>query len=276
MNDKYCCIDGINIRYWSYGQAEKNLLLIHGLGGSIEAWIENILPFSRNFTTYGIELPGHGKSDKPHLDYTITFLSGFLEKFADKLRISTFHIAGLSFGGAVTLHFTLAHPERIDKLVLVSSAGLSHRMGFLFCLANMTPFRGITGIVPRWLFSLYARSSVYDPRTLPPQVIDFYFHLLRTPDFRRVLNSLQRENFNFFGHCGKSLLSVLSQAHNIDKKTLIIWGKNDTIIPVANAFVGNKMIKNSQLVIFNQCSHNPQYEKKEEFNTVVLDFLLNS
>jgi 4,5:9,10-diseco-3-hydroxy-5,9,17-trioxoandrosta-1(10),2-diene-4-oate hydrolase len=62
----------------------------------------------------------------------------------------------------------------------------------------------------------------------------------------------------------------------IDKKTLIIWGKNDTMIPVANAYRGHKLIANSRLTVFDRCSHNPQYEKASEFNALVSEFLLDS
>jgi pimeloyl-ACP methyl ester carboxylesterase len=149
-------------------------------------------------------------------------------------------------------------------------------MGLLFSLASMAPVRSIMGAVPRWVFAVYAKSTVYDSRKIPSQIIGFYFDLLKTRDFRQVLLSMQRESFTFFGHSGTAIRDVAASLNMIDKKTLIIWGKNDTMIPVANAYRGHKLIANSQLTIFDRCSHNPQYEKALEFNALVSEFLLNS
>lgn len=272
-SDQFCQIDGIRIRYWIAGTGQKKVILVHGLGGSIEAWNENVEPLSDEYTVYAIELPGHGKSDKPHVRYTLDFFSQFLSRFVDEFKISRFHIVGLSFGGAIALRYVINNPEKIDKVILVASAGLDPRMGRLFSLSNLAPLRKITWIVPRWLFRYYAKATVYDARILSPEIIDLYYKLLKDRDFRQVLLSIQRENFNFFGFGSRPLRRLAQDIHTIDKETLIVWGKNDTMIPVANASKGKQKIAKSQIVVFDKCSHNPQYEKTDDFNKVVAGFL---
>ena len=248
-------------------------MLIHGLGGSIEAWHENVAPLGRAFTVYAVELPGHGKSDKPAVRYTLEFFADFIHRCFDAFSITSGHLAGLSFGGAAAIRFTLANPAMVDKLVLVSSAGLGPGMGPLFALGGMAPLRPLLRFVPRWAFGRYARSTVYDARKLPAGIVDFYYSLLTTRDFRRVMRSMLRENFTFFGHGGAAIRAVAAALHRLEKETLIVWGTNDAIIPVANAYRGNKKITHSRLVLFDHCAHNPQFEKADEFNTAVTEFL---
>ena len=274
MTDRYCHVDGIKIRYWSAGNSRKTVVLIHGLGGSVEAWTENILPLSGKFTVYAVELPGHGKSDKPEVRYTLEFFSTFIRRFVEEMKIAPCHIVGLSFGGAVSLRYVLDNPDNVDKLVLVSSVGLDVKMGKTFSIGSLAPIRRITGFVPRWLFNAYAKSTVYDSRNLPPEIVDFYFGLLKTKAFRRVLLSMQEENFDFFGSGNARIRTIADNIHKVNKKTLIIWGKNDTMIPLKFASRGNRLIQNSTLAVFDRCSHNPQYEHAEEFNKRVIEFLI--
>jgi pimeloyl-ACP methyl ester carboxylesterase len=273
IEDNYCEVEGIKIRYWQKGNRSKNLVLIHGFGGSIEAWYNNINFLAHNYTVYALELPGHGKSDKPQITYSLNIFADFVDKTIKKLNINKFNIAGLSFGGAIVLKYVLKYSEKTDKIILISSAGLSPKMGFLFSLTNMVPFRGIIGIVPKSIFSFYARKTVYDSKCIPQEIIDFYYSLIKTKEFRYVLKSVQKENFSFWGHCSNHLIEISKELQKINNKTLIVWGKNDTIIPVRNAYIGKKLLKNSGIVIYEDCRHNPQFEKAQEFNNDVLKFL---
>jgi pimeloyl-ACP methyl ester carboxylesterase len=273
QRDQYIDIDDIRVRYRTIGTGKTKLLLIHGLGGSIEAWEENAAALSQECSVYAVDLPGHGKSDKPNVRYTLEYFTYFVKRFIRNLHISPCVIAGLSFGGAVVSNLTITHPDMVEKLILVSSVGLGTRMGVLFALGSMAPVRPLIAYIPQWVFAIYARSTVYDSRALPRQIIDFYFERLKTETFKRALLSMQRENFTFFGFGNKRIRTIATNIHLIKKKTLIIWGKNDTMVPLTNARRGHRCIRNSRLVVFDRCSHNPQFEKSGEFNRAVLEFL---
>lgn len=99
MSDfKHLVIDNVLIRYTDKNQKGFPLFLIHGLGGSIESWTNNIEFLSKKFRIIALDLPGFGLSDKPKVSYTINFYVNFLEKFIKKLKIKHLFLIGSSLG----------------------------------------------------------------------------------------------------------------------------------------------------------------------------------
>lgn len=123
-------VGDINTHYLVSGSGPP-LILIHG-GGSVGAekeWQANFQSLARYHTVYAPDLVGYGKSDKPKLNYTLKLFNSFFEQFLDSLAFSEVSLLGHSLGGGIALDYTLKFPDRVKKLVLVDTIGLSDEIG---------------------------------------------------------------------------------------------------------------------------------------------------
>ena len=124
MNFQYLNVNNFQIRYLDTQSTGNPILLVHGLGGSIESWINNINPIStEQLRVIVLDLPGFGFSDKPKINYSIDFYTTFVAKFLTSLKIcSSVSIVGCSLGGHIAAEVALNHPNLVSKLVLISPA----------------------------------------------------------------------------------------------------------------------------------------------------------
>jgi len=271
--DRYVEVGEVNTRYWVLGQGSP-LLLIHGLGASCEYWRYNVRALSRGYRVYAFDLPGFGRSDKRIDDYSLHFAGEFVAAFLDRQGVERASLVGNSLGGAVSLQFAVQYPHRLEKLVLVSSGGLGRELPLSFRLLT-TPILGelmawAWGTRPGMRFTL--RSIVCEPQVIADEFVDEMAELARLPGAKEMLLSVARMGIDLRGQNMKPLEPLLGRVPEIEAPTLIIWGAQDPIIPVAHAHIAHQMIKNSQLHILDRCGHVPQIEKPEEFNRLVLDF----
>jgi len=272
--DGYVKVGKINTRYWVLGQGSP-LLLIHGLGASCQYWRYNVRSLSEGCRIYAFDLPGFGRSDKKIDDYSLHFAGEFVAAFLDSQGVERASLVGNSLGGVVSLQFAVQYPQHLDKLVLVSSAGLASELPLSFRLLTIP----LLGEFIAWAWGtrpgtkLTLRSIVYHTRVIKDEFVNEMAELARLPGAKETLLSVARTGIDLRGQNMVLLEPLLQRLPEIDAPTLIIWGAQDPIIPVAHAHIAHQMIRNSQLHIFDRCGHLPQIEKPEEFNRLVLDFL---
>ncbi len=120
---RYYDAAGVRTRCLEAGSGPP-LVLLHGTGGHAESWIRNVLPLAAHFHVYAIDMVGHGFSDKPDLAYTPRDYAAHVRAFLDAVGVARAHVTGESLGGWVALWLALEHPERIDRLILNTAAGL--------------------------------------------------------------------------------------------------------------------------------------------------------
>lgn len=253
--EKTAVIYGQNIRYFEAGQGPA-VILLHGLGSVKEVWLPNIGALAAKYHVYAIDQIGFGHSDKPLLDYRIGTWGDFLQAFLQSQNIAKATVVGNSLGGWIALDFTVQHPEMVDKLVLVDAAGLT--WGGTALGVDLNP------------------SSVPETRALLEAI--FYDKKMVTDQF--VQNIFENHMRNNDGYTIQRTLAGFAQAPFEDDKlksihapTLVVWGREDQLIPVERAEKFHAGIAGSKLVIFDQCGHVPQVEKSEQFNQTLLDFL---
>ncbi len=274
---RYVKVGEINTRYWVLGHGSP-LLLIHGLGASCEFWQYNVRALSQGYQVYAFDLPGSGRSDKRIDDYSPDFAGEFVAAFLDAQGVERASVVGNSLGGAVSLQFTVQYPHRLEKLVLVSSGGLGREVRLSLRLLKIP----IVGELIVWSWCTRPgmrrslRSIVYDPQVMTDEFVNQMAELARLPGTKEILLSVARTCIDLRGQNMKLLESLLRRIPEIEVPTLIIWGAQDPLIPVAHAHIAHQMVKNSQLHILDRCGHVPQIEKPEEFNQLVLDFLGSS
>jgi pimeloyl-ACP methyl ester carboxylesterase len=258
-------IFGQKIHYLEAGAASNPaVILLHGLGGDMSNWAMTIPALSGKYHVYVPDQIGFGKSDKPVVNYRVGMLVEFLDVFCRKLGVQKATLVGNSLGGWTAAAFALAHPEKVDKIVLVDAAGYtSKRWGgpelTKEALAALNPsttedFRRLFGLI------LYNKAMLTDQ----------FVETALTNKFRRgdgyTINSFIESILR-----GEDFLDGKAKA--IKAPTLVIWGKDDGLTPLGmgKAFVED--IPGAQLVVIDNCGHVPQMEKPAEFNSAVLKFL---
>ena len=255
--EKEALVYGQRIRYIEAGQG-RAVILLHGLGGVKEMWMANFAVLSTGHHVYALDQLGFGHSDKPLLEYKIATWVDFLEAFMQAENIRTATLVGNSLGGWIALEFTAQHPEMVEKLVLVDAAGLAWGAGGSVVDLNPSSLAG-------WRTLL--ESLFYDKKMVSDQLVE------------RVFTDHMRNND---GYTIERTVAGFAQPQFEDGKlksihapTLVVWGREDNLIPVARAEKFRDGIPGAKLAIFEQCGHLPQLEKPDEFNRAVLDFLAN-
>ncbi len=259
-------IDGVSLRYVTTGQGPP-VVLVHGLAGNLSFWSRNLDALGRAFTVYAVDLPGHGgSSDAP--DYGLPHAVRLMRGFLDHVKVDRASLVGGSLGGLVALETALTFPERVDRLVLVDSAGLGSHVPWTLRVLTV-PIVGELLAHPTTLTvqvfmrqSLSARSKATVAslwgQGYPPWRAGALLRILRYGvDWRGIKPWARRDG----------------RLAQVSQPTLIIWGARDKVFPPAYAQRAHRLLPGSRLHIVAGSGHLPQWERPEEFNAVVTRFL---
>jgi 2-hydroxy-6-oxonona-2,4-dienedioate hydrolase len=257
--EKDVTVFGAKIHYIEAG-AGPTVILLHGLGGSAQNWALNIAPLAAKFHVVVPDQIGFGKSDKPLITYHIGTYVDFLDQFCKQLKIDRASLVGVSMGGWVAAAYTIAFPSRVDRLVLIDAAGYAPPANF-----DMRTLYGLNPSTREGMKQLVTR-VFYNKALATDAVIDQALAQRINAGDGYTINSIIESIIR-----GEDLLDNRVQV--IKQPTLIFWGREDGLIPLADGERFNKEIPNSTLLVFDQCGHVPNMEKAAEFNAAVLKFL---
>ncbi|MCU0537823.1 MAG: alpha/beta fold hydrolase [Hydrococcus sp. Prado102] len=273
MQDRYIKVGSINTRYWSAGTKGDPVILLHGGGSSIEIWSYNIEALAQHHRVFAFDMAGTGLSDKPAVPYSLDYQLQFLRAFLDTFDIQQASLIGNSMGGSIALKFAIESPERVRKLGLISSFGLGREIDIGDRI--LAAFPAIAKLIPssRNAVRMVLNSCVCDSRSVPEEWIELNFQRFNLPGCKEALISLLIANLDFWGVRHEVFSPIVRQLDRIEAPTLIIWGKQDSILPVSHADIAFKKIPHSRLHIFDPCGHWAQVEYPEEFNRLILEFL---
>lgn len=251
-------IDGVRVHYQEKGTG-RPLILIHGLSSSTYSWKDVFEPLAKNYRVIAVDLKGFGFSGKPDGDYTRRAQAILVAHLLDYLKIDQAWLAGNSMGGEVALNFALQNPQRVAGLILIDSAGVSVPNA-----NSVTPGYARVPFVGPVLIALALTSdslvrrglerSFYDGAKVTDERVAAYYRPLKTRGGQ--LGSLRaRTQWGLF--------PIEPDLNKINSPTLIIWGAEDALIPLAAGRKMNSLIKDSKLVILEKCGHVPQEELPE-------------
>ena len=272
-HDCYVMAGNVNSRYWVVGTSGSPVVLIHGLGASAEIWLRNINSLAERYRVYVPDLVGFGRTDKPSSLYSTEHFIRFIDDFLNVMEIEQCNLVGHSLGGGIALQYILQFPERVDKLVLVDSAGLGRDAPFFLRILAL-PFIGNLLTSPSRLgVYFFFRQAVYRTSDVTKDFINHHYNLHSLPGAHASFLKIIQNITTIHGGREELLEPVLTNLHRITHPTLIVWGKNDRILPVKHASIANDKIPNSRLHIFDRCGHMPHFEHSSEFNKLLIDFL---
>jgi len=260
QSPKEAVVFGQKIKYVEAGSGPA-VVLLHGLGGNSTNWAFNTPALAQKFRVIVPDQVGFGDSDKPLINYRVGTYVDFLDKFLAELKVERATLVGNSMGGWIASLYTLRYPAKVERLVLVDSAGFAPPKEFdLNALAGLNPstrdeMKRLAGMV------------FHDPMFKSDAAVDVLLaQRMSAGDgytIQRLVESIHRADDMLDGK-----LSAIKQP------VLIVWGREDGLTPLAREGERFKReLPSAQMVVFDQCGHVPQVEKAAEFNAAMLKFL---
>lgn len=272
QEERYTEIEGHRICYVDEGEG-PSLLLIHGLGGSIQNWEPVIDHFKKHYRVVALDLPGYGKSEIVEGDYGLDFFARHIRGLLAELGIERVSVAGHSLGGLISLHLVLNHPDMVENLILVDNAGSHCFPGILKrALRSLPP-----SLIKRFLLffiSYLPRIRVFR-RAAGVQNVNQYTDALIANAVALADRQDLDEYLGTYIETARTALDVSyhERLGEISKPTLIVWGQNDLAISNKVGQEENKKIKGSFLVSMPRADHVVQLDQPEMFNEAVARFL---
>lgn len=256
---------GVKTRYVAAGDG-RAVVLLHGAGPGVDGastWQHTIPALARVGRVVVPDLVGFGATERPAgLTYSMPVWVAHLGAFLDALELGSATFVGTSFGAALALRFTLAHPERVDGLVAAGCPGLSFPLS--------TPLDELWGFEPgRENMRRVLTGLTFRPDTMTDEAIDARHRASLEPGVTEAFASMfppPRQRWLDAMACSAE------QVSGIDRPTLIIHGRDDPVVPVDVAWRLHHLLAASQLHTFGRCGHLPPIERPDEFNALVANF----
>jgi pimeloyl-ACP methyl ester carboxylesterase len=264
-------VAGVRMRLLTAGTGTP-IVLLHGIGGSADEWLPVVPHLARHYRLLMPDAPGHGLSEKPpprdgHR-YDLSYYVDAIRQLLDILDVQQAPFLAISGGGPVALTLALDDGDRVSRLVLVAAAGLGREVAWSYRLASL-PLVERLFRPNRQGLERVCRAQCYDPAWLTDEWIDHRLQAWSSPGAVDAFFATLRAGISLAGQRTEftARLSTLRQP------TLLIWGREDPIIPVAHAMAAARAIPGARLCLLDRCGHLPMCEHPEAFATVVLDFL---
>ena len=264
-------VHGEDIAYVDMGAgAEPPIVFIHGLAGKWENWLENLPRVTQERRAIALDLPGFGESPMPREEIAISRYADLVEGLLSVLGVERVVLVGNSMGGFIAAEMAIRYPERCDRLVLAASAGIS--------IANLQKRPTLTGARVAGAISAVTlarrRAVVARPRLRHLAMSFVIRHPSRVrPDL--LLEIAPRSNAPGFMPALEALLEYdhRDRLPEIRCPTLIVWGREDVLVPVADADEFERLLPDARKVVFDETGHVPMLERPAAFNDCLMRFV---
>lgn len=271
---KFVDANGMRTRYIEAGSGDP-LIMLHGSGGHCEAYHKNVVPLSEHFHVYALDMAGHGYTDNHPTTPGSEGIADHILRFMDTLGIQKAHFAGESLGGAVSAKLALEHPDRVNKIVFITGAGLEMgeeanklaapgRESFarLTAAATGNPTKQTIRDRLAWLFA--------EPdKSITDELVDVRYTIYA----RRAKLAEKAPAQTAPARGGVGVQLTPERLREIKHPFFFLWTEHNPSMPWQAAEMAHKAMPGSRFHIIKNAGHWPQYEQPEEFNQQVIDFL---
>lgn len=273
-NSSFVAVNKMDVHFRDEGVQTDTIpiVLIHGTGASLHtfnAWSDRL---KKSHRVIRMDLPAYGLTGPfPDKNYTMANYTAFLKDFLIALNIKQCVLAGNSLGGAIAWNFALEQPATVTKLILIDASGYpiaSKSVPIAFSLAKIPVINKLlTFITPRFLVRSSVENVYFDSSKVTDLVVERYFNLtLRAGNRKAFVDRLKIPKDT----------STYRFIKSIQQPTLILWGAEDLLIPVENAYKFQEDLPNNTLVILENTGHTPMEESPLESLAPVISFLKTS
>ena len=255
-------VNGIRTCYVEAGEGVP-LVCIHGggPGASGEHGFRNNIPhLAQKFRVIAPDMLGYGHTDKPAIQYWEQRLVDHVSAFIDTLCLERFHIMGNSMGAYVAAKYTLDHPERVLKLLMISSGSIANAMG----LPRITKEK----------MRALLETLVHQKQNITDELVESRIRAASLPGAMEA----QRSHSEFRNELKNNpnlqqLFDLTHRLPRLDIPTCLVWGKQDRFAPVEQAYELKKMLpKLGEFHILENSGHQCQNDEVERFNEIALKF----
>jgi pimeloyl-ACP methyl ester carboxylesterase len=268
-------LGGHELAYLDSGDGPA-VLFIHGLTSSSRNWARLVDKLDTDHRILTPDLFGHGASAKPMGDYSLSAHAATLRDLLDRLRIEQVTLVGHSLGGGIALQFCYLFPERVSRLVLISSGGLGRSVSPLLRAATLPGAEWVLPLIASNWVRVRAEAvgrTVAGMGWRPSADVNEAwrgFTSLADADSRRAFLATTRAVIDPGGQ------TVNAQAHLPMLTTipmLVVWGTRDRMIPVWHATTAHQAFPGSRVELFAGAGHFPHLDEPERFAELLRDFL---
>lgn len=260
--------NGYRIHYLDEGKGPV-VVFLHGSGNGASGYSN----FKHNYPAlveagYRVIVPdmiGFGYSDKPDdVEYPLDFFIECMKQLLDVVGIDRYTLVGNSLGGAVALGFALAHPDHVERLVLMAPGGLNDLPDYL-AMPGMAMMFGLFNsgepVTEARMKEFFRKAFVVDPDCVTDELVRERFGIMKLQN-PQVIKTMKVPN-------------MTDRLGEIGCPALTLWGLNENMMPDSGIMKLAKGLKNGRMVLVPNCGHWVMMEHRELFNRMVLDFLRN-
>lgn len=252
---KYINIDNLNIHYRDQGEGPV-LVLLHGVASSLHTWDAWTEELSNSYRVLRLDLPGHGLTGPDKQGYDIDYMTDKLNKFLTRLKVDKASFAGNSLGGYISWEYAVRYPEKVDKLILLDSAGYPQKMPFIMSMAAWPGVGEMSQVfMPRFIVSQNVKRAYGDKKKVDRKLVKRYHDLQLRKGNRgalvKVFRLMKQQSKN--PHLGDGVVKVKAP-------TLLMWGEQDTWVPLEVMEQFRKHLANVSVVTYEGVGHMPMEE----------------
>jgi pimeloyl-ACP methyl ester carboxylesterase len=230
--------------------SKVTLIFLHGWRSSLDVWnkLSEVLN-QKGYSVYMLDLPGFGESEDPSYPFSLEDFSGVIFEFIQKLSLKNITLIGHSNGGAISIKLDLLYPGLIDNLILINSSGIRRNN------TDLKAKRIISKILKpffRIKFMKPLKEKIYTSMGAEDYI--------KTPQLRDTYIKIINENLEL-------------DLKNLTARTLIIWGDKDLDTPIEMAYIMNKNIADSKLVVISNAGHFSFLDNQQQVEKSIVEFL---
>lgn len=266
-------IAGRRVNYVDVGEQGEHrpIVFVHGLGGQWQNWLENIPRFAQDRRVIAVDLPGFGLSDMPSERISIELYGRVLAELGDRLDLNPAVVVGNSMGGYVSAELAIRRPDSVERLMLVSSAGVSQmevakqpvmaaaKATALITTNDAAQQRWVTAR-PALRHAVLAIVARHPSRIRPDMAYEGMVKGTGKPGFEPALRACLEYDFR-------------DRLPQIGCPVLVVWGDKDAIIPVSDADRFVELIGGARKLVIRDTGHVPMIERPPAFNRALQEFL---
>jgi pimeloyl-ACP methyl ester carboxylesterase len=259
-------VQGLRVHYRDEGVGPP-IVLIHGTSSSLHTWDGWVAELSKSHRVVRLDLPGFGLTGPNKTgDYKISTYVEFLDAFMDSLGIEKGSLGGNSLGGHIAWRFALAHPERVEKLILIDSAAYPlEKVPAIFMLASVPGVNAVLrSVTPRALLEKNVREVYGDPSKVTDELVTRYYELVLREGNRQAFIDRVRSASEPWGE---------QDLAKVQAPTLVMWGELDRWIPISDGERMAKDVPNARLLRYPGVGHVPMEEIAAQTASDALSFL---